>query len=235
VFQAEWWFKAILLMQLEISRALGIKFSWRVLFRANQIWSQATAANIWKRCEYEAGIPIISGCRIIDNQSDKESIRRARLSKGQKEFLQTTLAIGQEKNKCNRESLGKEQREQEISVGAEGMQHEIRDFVGRIFQPIFQRSKRKRWLSLSFQSDFQVAEGRGEMGTVRPDVIRWWVDLMEKTPEGEGVQRRELLIRRMSIFKISQTVAGVNSLQIQCKFQLPVEWQIRSARVILYK
>jgi hypothetical protein len=45
-----------------------------------------------------------------------EEICKARVSIGQYEFRQTTLAIGQEKNKCTRESVGKEQREQEVSI-----------------------------------------------------------------------------------------------------------------------
>jgi hypothetical protein len=39
----------------------------------------------------------------------------------QNEFCQTTRAMGQEKNKCNKESIRKEQREQDVSFGEEWM------------------------------------------------------------------------------------------------------------------
>jgi hypothetical protein len=44
-------------------------------------------------------MPINFGCKIISNQSTIEAICKAEISKGQKEFLHMTLAIGQEKNK----------------------------------------------------------------------------------------------------------------------------------------
>jgi hypothetical protein len=43
------------------------------------------------------GIPIVAGLRIISNQSVISLIGKARLSKGQKGWRQTTRAIGQEK------------------------------------------------------------------------------------------------------------------------------------------
>jgi hypothetical protein len=89
---------------------------WRALFLAIQIWSQATVAKSWNKWVSDKGIPTFSGCRIIYSHSTIEDIHKAKMSKGQKEFRQTTLAIGQEKNKWNIESVGKEYKEQEVSI-----------------------------------------------------------------------------------------------------------------------
>jgi hypothetical protein len=100
------------LILAEIYRAFGIRFSWCALFLAYQIWSQATATKIWKKWDSEAGIPITCGWRITCNQSTVEEIHKAWISRGQKEFLQITRAIGQEKNRWTRESVEEEHREQ---------------------------------------------------------------------------------------------------------------------------
>jgi len=100
------------LILAEIDKAFGTKFSWCALFLAYQIWSQATTAKIWKRWDSEAGIPIVCGWSITCNQSAIKEIRKARISIGQKKFLQTTFTIGQDINKWTKESVEKEHREQ---------------------------------------------------------------------------------------------------------------------------
>jgi hypothetical protein len=89
---------------------------------ANQIWSHATAAKIWNKCESVWRIPIFSGLRIINNQSVIVVTFKARMLIGQKEWCHTTQAIGQKKNRSNRESVGKEHREQEVSRWDNGME-----------------------------------------------------------------------------------------------------------------
>jgi hypothetical protein len=46
------------------------------------------------------------------------------------------------------------------------------------------------------------------------ELMRWWADLVEKTPVEEGVQRRESECGRILIFKISNMVVGSNK---KCK------------------
>jgi hypothetical protein len=120
-----------------------------------------TIAKIWNRWVSTRGIPIIFGCKIIFNQSDIEEICNAEISIGQKEFLHMTLEIGQEENKWNKVSLEWEQREQDVS-NPKCMDKEIRDFVGIVFQTIFQRKSLSRWLSLSFHRPFQLVGNTGE-------------------------------------------------------------------------
>jgi hypothetical protein len=151
--QTEKWALETWLIEEDTDKAFGIKPSWKALLRENQIRLQATMAKIWKKCVSTIGIPIIFGCKIIFNQSNIEDICKTEISSGQKEFLQITLTMGQEKNKWSRESLELEQRKQDVS-NPECMDKEIRDLVGTIFQTIFQRNSLSRWVSLSFQRPF---------------------------------------------------------------------------------
>jgi hypothetical protein len=61
------------------------------------------------------------GLRIISSQSVMLVTFEAIVSKGQKDWCQTTRAIGQVKKRCERESMGKEQREQLVFGWKEGM------------------------------------------------------------------------------------------------------------------
>jgi hypothetical protein len=61
-------------------------------------------------------MPIMQfGLRIIRSQSVMLVTFKAFISKGQKEWRQTTRAIGHVKKRCKMESRGNEQREQLVS------------------------------------------------------------------------------------------------------------------------
>jgi len=98
------------------SKSIRNQSSWCALFLENQIWSHATIAKIWNLWKSSKGIPILAGLRIIENQSVISAILKARISKCQKDWRHTTLAIGQEKKRCRIESIGPEHREQEFLV-----------------------------------------------------------------------------------------------------------------------
>jgi hypothetical protein len=93
-----------------------------------------------------------------------------------------------------------------VSDREEGMDWEIQNLAGIIFQAIFQRKCFKRWFSLSFQRAFQQDLGRGEGVEGEKKLMRWCVDLVEKTPVVDGVQRRESEWERIVNFKISKVV-----------------------------
>jgi len=150
------------------------------------------------------------------------------VSKGQKDWRQITHAMGQVKKRWERESVGWEQMEQLVFDREEGMYWEIRNLVGIIFHTIFQRKSFKRWFSLSFQSAFQQALGRGEGVEGEKKLMRRWADLVEKTLVVDGVHRRESEWGRIVIFKILEVVMGSNK---KCKtfcFQDMVGEWIRS-------
>jgi len=130
-----------LFIVVEIVRAFGTILSWWALFLENQSWSQATAAKIWNIWVAVCGIPIVAGFKIINSQSVMSWTGKARLSKGQKDWRQTTRAIGQEKKIWRRESIRKEQREQEVSGLEEWIDWEIQNLVGIIFQTIFHKNE----------------------------------------------------------------------------------------------
>jgi hypothetical protein len=78
----------------------------------------------------------------------------------------------------------------------------------------FQRKSFKQWFGLSFQRAFQQDLGRGEGAGGERELMKWCVDLVEKTLVVEGVQRRESEWERIVIFKISKVVVGSNN---KCK------------------
>jgi len=124
-----------------------------------------------------------SRLRIIENQSAILVTFKASISNGQKDWRQTTRAMGQEKKRCKIESKGKEHREHEVSIGGEDKVCEILVFVWIIFQTIFHKKSFKRWLRLSFHRDFQLDLERGEEGIGGwEEVRRWWADFVEKKP-----------------------------------------------------
>jgi hypothetical protein len=150
------------------------------------------------------------GLRIIRSQSVMLVTFKAFISKGQKEWRQTTRAIGHVKKRCKMESRGNEQREQLVSRKEEWIDCEIRTLVGIMFQTIFQRKSFKRWFKLSFQRDFQEEEERGEGWGGKIEQIWWCADLVEKTPVEEGVHKRRSEVDRMVILRISETMPGSN-------------------------
>jgi len=115
-----------------------------------------------------------------------------------------------------------------VSDREAGMDWEIRNFVGIIFQTIFQRNSFKRWFSFNFQRAVQQDLGRGEGVEGEKELMRWCVDLVEKTPVVEGVQRRESEWVRIWIFKISEVVVGSNKKCKRFSFQDMVGEWIRS-------
>ena len=64
-------------------------------------------------------------------------------------------------------------------------------FVGRRFQAIFQRNNSSLAFSLSFQRDFQELDSRvEEIEVILGLLINLYVELVEKRPMEEGVQRK---------------------------------------------
>jgi hypothetical protein len=145
---------------------------------------------------------------------------RARLSKGQKDWRQTTRAIGQEKKIWRIESLGKEQREQEVSGLEEWIDWEIRNLVGIIFQTIFHKNNFNRWLRFNFHKAFQWDWEKGDGETGMEEVIRWWTDFVMKVPKAEGVQRTESWMGVGTIFIISMMVEGWKIKDKSVEFQV---------------
>lgn len=162
-------------------------------------------AKIWNRCWSDTGIPIFSGCRSKSSQDSIEETLKVRISKSQKEFLQTTRAIGHEKNKWSIESVGNEQREQDVSIVELWIEEEMRIFVGIMPQIIFQRNNRKRWCNFSFQRLFHLEAFNEEVKAAREVVLWWCIDLVENFPEDEGVHRIESFVEFSLIFNISDT------------------------------
>jgi hypothetical protein len=99
-------------------------------------------------------------------------IFKAIVSKGQKDWRQTTRAIGQVKKRCERESTGNEQREQLVSGDGESVDREILNFVGLMFYTIFQRKSFSMLLRLSFQRAFQQVLGKGDEGKGVRELIK---------------------------------------------------------------
>jgi hypothetical protein len=126
------------------------------------------------------------------------------------------------------ESVGYEQREQLMSEREEWIDWEIRNLVRIIFYTIFQRKSFKRWFNLSFQKAFQQDLGRDEGAGGERELMRWCVDLVEKTRVVEGIQRRELEWEWIGIFKISEIVMGSNKKCKRFCFQDMVDEWIRS-------
>jgi len=63
---------------------------------------------------------------------------------------------------------------------------------------------------LSFQRAFQQDSERGGGVEEEKELMRWWADLVEKTPLVDGVQRKESELERILIFNISETVVESN-------------------------
>jgi hypothetical protein len=59
--------------------------------------------------------------------------------------------------------------------------------------------------------------------------MRWWTDLVDKTPEVEGVQRRKSELGRIMILRISETVVGANKKCWKFFFQDIVGGWIKSS------
>jgi hypothetical protein len=89
-------------------------------------------------------MPIRSGLRTIESQYTILVTFKARISIGQKDWRQTTWAMGQVKKRCKMGSNGKEHREHEVSIWEKYKVCEIRVFVGIIFQTIFHKKKKKK-------------------------------------------------------------------------------------------
>jgi hypothetical protein len=159
-------------------------------------------AKSWNKWILDKWIPIFSWCRIISSHYTIAKIRKARISKCQKEFLQTTLEIGQEKKRWSIESILEEHKEQEVSIIAFGIEAEILVLVGKMFQINLQINNRRRCWILSFQRPFQVEAGKRETWTCLNEVMWWCMDLVVNCPEEDGVQRIASLVTRGQIFWI---------------------------------
>jgi hypothetical protein len=114
-----------------------------------------------------------------------------------------------------------------VSDREEGMEWEIQNLVGITFHTIFQRKSFKRWFNLSFQRAFQQDSERGGGVEEEKELMRWWADLVEKTPLVDGVQRKESELERILIFNISETVVGSNKNCNAFCLQVKVEEWIR--------
>jgi hypothetical protein len=110
------------------------------------------------------------------------------------------------------------------------MDWEIWNLVGITFHTIFQRKSFKRWFNLGFQRAFQQDLERGEGVEWKKELMRWWANLVEKTPVVDGVQRRESELERILIFNISETVVGSNKNCNTFCLQVKVGEWIRSEK-----
>jgi hypothetical protein len=110
------------------------------------------------------------------------------------------------------------------------MEWEIRNLVGITFHTIFQRKIFKRWFNLSFQRAFQQDLERGGGVEEEKELMRWWADLVEKTPLVDGVQRKESELERILIFNISETVVESNKNCNAFCLQVKVGEWIRSEK-----
>jgi hypothetical protein len=138
------------------------------------------------------------GLRIIRSQYVMLVTFKEIVSKGQKDWRQTTWAIGQVNKRSGREFVEKEQREQLVSEEEDGIDWVILDLVGMMFQTIFQRKSFKRWLRLRFPR--KIRKGRGVRRRKRANEMMSWFG-RERTRSGRGPEKKFRRVRASNDFK----------------------------------